>query len=44
MEREVPLDVIQAQMGHADPATTAQYSRAQIKRRQGALEKAFGKT
>lgn len=44
MEREVPLDVIQAQMGHADPATTAQYSRAQIKRRQGALERAFGKT
>lgn len=41
-EREVPLDVIQAQMGHADPATTAQYSRAQVKRRQGALEKAFG--
>jgi integrase len=41
-ERGVPADVIQAQMGHADPATTAQYSRAQIKRRMGALEGAFG--
>lgn len=40
--REVPLDVIQAQMGHASIQTTAGiYGRAPIKRRVNELEKAF---
>ena len=41
--REVPLDVIQAQMGHASiQTTTAIYGRAPIKRRVDELGKAFG--
>ena len=41
--REVPLDVIQAQMGHASiTTTTAIYGRAPIKRRVDELGKAFG--
>lgn len=41
--REVPLDVIQAQMGHASiQTTTAIYGRAPIKRRVDELSKAFG--
>ena len=41
--REVPLDVIQAQMGHASiQTTTAIYGRAPIKRRVEELGKAFG--
>ena len=41
--REVPLDVIQAQMGHASiQTTTAIYGRAPIKRRMDELGKAFG--
>ena len=41
--REVPLDVIQAQMGHASiQTTTATYGRAPIKRRVDELGKAFG--
>ncbi len=41
--REVPLDVIQAQMGHASIQTTASiYGRAPIKRRVDELGKAFG--
>ena len=41
--REVPLDVIQAQMGHASiQTTTAIYGRAPIKRRLDELGKAFG--
>ncbi|TAL66101.1 MAG: integrase [Burkholderiaceae bacterium] len=40
--RNVPLDVIQAQMGHASIQTTAGiYGRAPIKRRVDELEKAF---
>jgi len=40
--REVPLDVIQAQMGHASiQTTTAIYGRAPIRRRVDALAKAF---
>ena len=40
--REVPLDVIQAQMGHASiQTTTAIYGRAPIKRRVDELGKAF---
>jgi len=41
--REVPLDVIQAQMGHASiQTTTAIYGRAPLRRRVDALGKAFG--
>jgi integrase len=41
--REVPLDVIQAQMGHASiQTTTATYGRAPIRRRVNELGKAFG--
>ena len=41
--RDVPLDVIQAQMGHASiQTTTAIYGRAPIRRRLDALGKAFG--
>ena len=41
--RQVPLDVIQAQMGHASiQTTTAIYGRAPIKRRVDELGKAFG--
>lgn len=40
--REVPLDVIQAQMGHASiQTTTSIYGRAPIKRRVDELGKAF---
>ncbi|MDD0812751.1 site-specific integrase [Curvibacter sp. RS43] len=40
--RHVPLDVIQAQLGHASIATTANiYGRAPIRRRADALSKAF---
>lgn len=43
ISREVPLDVIQAQMGHSSiQTTTAIYGRAPIRRRTTELEKAFG--
>ncbi len=43
MAKGVPVDVIQAQMGHSSQAvTTAIYSRAPLKRRAEELEKAFG--
>ena len=43
ISREVPLDVIQAQMGHASiQTTTAIYGRAPIRRRVDELGKAFG--
>lgn len=41
-ERDVPPDVLQEQLGQADPRTTAGYYRAQIKRRAAAMERAFG--
>lgn len=41
--RSVPLDVIQAQLGHASITTTANiYGRAPIRRRAEELAKAFG--
>ena len=41
--REVPLEMIQAQMGHASiRTTTAIYGRAHIRRRVNALDEAFG--
>jgi integrase len=41
-ERKVPPDVLQENLGQADPRTTARYYRAQMERRQRAMEKAFG--
>lgn len=41
-ERDVPLDVLQENLGQSDPRTTARYYRAQIVRRQNAMELAFG--
>ena len=41
-ERPVPLDVLQANLGHADPRTTSRYFRAQMRRRQEEMEKVFG--
>ena len=42
LERGVPLDVVGQLLGHADPRTTAKYTRAQIRRVSEELEKAFG--
>jgi site-specific recombinase XerD len=42
LERGVPLDVVGQLLGHADPRTTAKYTRAQLRRVSEELEKAFG--
>jgi len=42
VERQVPPDVLQANLGHADPRTTAGYYQAQEGRRAEALERVFG--
>lgn len=42
VERGIPLDVVQQQLGHADPRTTSRYTRAQLERQLDALEGAFG--
>lgn len=41
-ERNVPPDVLQENLGQSDPRTTARYYRAQIKRRQAEITRAFG--
>lgn len=41
-ERNVPPDVLQENLGQSDPRTTARYYRAQIERRQRAMEESFG--
>lgn len=41
-ERGVPADILQENLGQGDPRTTARYFRAQIERRQAAMEVAFG--
>jgi integrase len=41
-ERDVPIDVLQENLGQADPRTTARYYRAQMKRRAFVMERAFG--
>jgi integrase len=41
-ERAVPPDVPHENLGQSDPRTTARYYRAQIERRQQAMEGAFG--
>lgn len=40
-EQGVPPDVLQENLGQSDPRTTARYYRAQLERRQKAMEKAF---
>lgn len=42
LERGAPLEVVQAQLGHADPRTTMRYAKAQLQRVQDGMEKAFG--
>lgn len=42
-ERGVPPDILQENLGQCDPRTTARYYRAQIERRQLAMERAFAK-
>ncbi|WP_211260296.1 site-specific integrase [Xenophilus azovorans] len=41
-EHGVPVDVLQANLGQADPRTTAIYYRAQQRRRRAAMEEVFG--
>jgi len=43
-ERDVPPDVLQENLGQSDPRTTARYYRAQIERRQRAMEQAFSES
>jgi site-specific recombinase XerD len=40
-ERGMPADILQENLGQGDPRTTARYFRAQIERRQAAMELAF---
>ena len=42
LERNVPLEVVQRQLGHADPRTTMRYARPQLERLQTEMEKGFG--
>jgi site-specific recombinase XerD len=42
VERGMPADILQENLGQGDPRTTARYFRAQIERRQAAIEKSFG--
>ena len=41
-EAEISSDILQENFGHADPRTTSLYYRAQIERRQLAMQKVFG--
>lgn len=41
-EAGVPIDVIQAQAGHADPRTSARYTKARIRRVQAEVGRVFG--
>lgn len=40
-EAGVPADIIQENLGQADPRTAGKYTRAQLERRQAAMEKVF---
>ncbi|MDM0030493.1 site-specific integrase [Variovorax saccharolyticus] len=41
-EVRVPPDVLQANLGHADPRTTAGYYKAQLDRRSAEMERVYG--
>jgi integrase len=41
-EAGVSSDILQENFGHSDPRTTSQYFRAQIERRQAAMQQVFG--
>lgn len=42
LERKAPLEVVQRQLGHADPRTTMRYARTQLERLQNEMEAVFG--
>lgn len=42
LERRAPLEVVQRQLGHADPRTTMRYAHAQLERLQQEMDAAFG--
>ncbi|MCO5975260.1 tyrosine-type recombinase/integrase [Ideonella oryzae] len=42
LERRAPLEVVQRQLGHADPRTTMRYAHAQLERLQQEMDRAFG--
>jgi site-specific recombinase XerD len=42
LERQAPLEVVQRQLGHADPRTTMRYAKAQLERLQSEMDQAFG--
>jgi site-specific recombinase XerD len=42
LERQAPLEVVQRQLGHADPRTTMRYAKAQLERLQAEMDQAFG--
>lgn len=42
LERKAPLEVVQRQLGHADPRTTMRYARTQLERLQAEMDAAFG--
>jgi site-specific recombinase XerD len=42
LERHAPLEVVQRQLGHADPRTTMRYAKAQLERLQTEMDQAFG--
>jgi site-specific recombinase XerD len=44
LERQAPLEVVQRQLGHADPRTTMRYAKAQLERLQSEMDQAFGST
>jgi len=41
-EGQGPADVLQENLGHSDPRTTARYYRAQVRRRAAEVERVFG--
>jgi site-specific recombinase XerD len=42
LERKAPLEVVQRQLGHADPRTTMRYAKAQLERLQVEMDRVFG--
>jgi len=44
LERKAPLEVVQRQLGHADPRTTMRYAKAQLERLQSEMDQVFGGT